>query len=56
MRIRSVHNKERLTDTNIDKVLHLSNISALKLLFLFIYEHSKPEQCWILSQYIILEV
>ena len=29
---------------NIAQISHLSNFSEIKLLFIFTYEHSKPEQ------------
>ena len=31
-------------DINIAQIFHLSNFSEIKLWFILIYEHSKPEQ------------
>ena len=44
LRIGSAHNKGGPADINIAQISHLSNFSAIKLWFIFIYEHSKPEK------------
>ena len=44
MRIGSAHNKGGPADINIAQIPHLSNFSDIKLWFIFIYKHSKPEQ------------
>ena len=44
LRISSAHNKQGPADINIAQISHLSNFSDIKLWFIFIYEHNKPEQ------------
>ncbi len=44
LRIGSAHNKGGLADINIAQISHLSNFSDIKLWFILIYEHNKPEQ------------
>ena len=44
LRIGSAHNKGGPADLNIAQISHLSNFSVIKLWFIFIYEHSKPEK------------
>ena len=41
--------KGRLPNINIAQISHFSNFFELKRRFIFIYEHSKPEQCQIFS-------
>ena len=43
-RIGSAHNKGGPADINIAQISHLSNFSVIKLWFIFIYEHTKPEK------------
>ena len=38
------HNKGGPADINIAQISHLKNFSVIKLCFIFIYEHSKPEK------------
>ncbi len=44
LRIGSAHNKGGPADINIAKISHLSSFSDIKVWFILIYEHSKPEQ------------
>ena len=44
LRIGSAHNIRGPADINIAQISHLSNFSDIKLWFILIYEHSKPEQ------------
>ncbi len=44
LRIGSAHNKGGPADLNIAQISHLSNFSVIKLWFIFIYEHSKPQK------------
>ncbi len=43
MRIGSAHDKAGPADINIAQISYLSNFSVIELWFIFIYEHSKPE-------------
>ena len=43
-RIGSARIEEGIADINIAQISHLSNFSDLKLQFIFIYDHNKPEQ------------
>ncbi len=44
LRIGSAHNKRGPADINIAQISHLSNFPDIKLWFILIYEHNKPEQ------------
>ena len=44
LHISSAHNKAGPADINIDQISHLSNFSVVKLWFISIYKHSKPEK------------
>ncbi len=37
-------NKGGLANINMAQISHLSSFSGIKIWFIFIYEHSKPEQ------------
>ncbi len=43
-------------DINIAKISHLSNVSDVKLWFIFIYEHNKPEQTYSVIVYHIFQI